>query len=206
MFIKRLALISALVPCVVNAATTASIFYNRDNALGCATVVSVRDVKQAPIYDHEYERNFGGRGGSGDLAVAAIGFGLLNTVTAGVASLVFDAVRDPTTPLDGVKAPANGEWKHIKAVQVQMDDGPVMNLPLLMRPSFGSGPLYRPGQRLSVYWLRERGSIQLSVVGRAPEPSDKTYNNWCLRTVAPEQASEVFRMAEHLVDESLVVN
>jgi hypothetical protein len=197
-------IIAALaVSSTAHASTVASTFMKRENRLGCATIQSVRNLNQTPLYDFEYERSVSGSGGSAELAIAAVGLGLLNAATAGVASLVVDAVRDPSKPQPGVKPPADGVWRHVKAVQIKMDDGAVMNLPLVA-PHGSLAPSYEAGSRVRVFWLPERDSLQLTLTGRMPLPEDKTYNAWCLRAVPQDRAQEIFKAAASLVKEELI--
>lgn len=186
-----------------HASTVASVFMKRENRLGCATIQSVRPLNQTPLYDFEYERSVGGSGGSAELAIAAVGLGLLNTATAGVASLVLDTIRDPTKSQPGVKPPTDGVWRHVKAVQIKMDDGAVMNLPLVA-PHGSMAPSYEAGSRVRVFWLPERDSLQLTLTGRTPLPEDKSYNAWCLRAVPQDRAVEIFKAAASLVKEELI--
>jgi hypothetical protein len=186
-----------------DASTVASAFMKRENRLGCATIQSVRPLNQTPLYDFEYERSVGGSGGSSELAIAAVGLGLLNAATAGVASLVVDAVRDPSKPQTGVKPPTDGVWRHVKAVQIKMDDGAIMNLPLVA-PHGSLAPSYEAGSRVRVFWLPERDSLQLTLTGRTPLPDDKSYNAWCLRAVPQDRAVEIFKAAASLVKEELI--
>lgn len=181
-------------------------FYQAENMLGCGTIVSVRDVRQAPLYDAEYEHHVAGRAGTGDIAVAAAGFGLIGAVTAGVSSLLFDAVRDSSVSQEGVKAPAGGEWKNIKAVKVLMDDGAEMNLPLMAQPTSALGTKYEAGKRVRVYWLPARQSIQIALRMPVADQGAKNYQLRCKREVPAERAAEVFRAAAQLVDEALVIN
>ncbi|MFN5095816.1 hypothetical protein [Limnohabitans sp.] len=181
-------------------------FFKPENMLGCGTVVSVREVKQAPLYDAEYERHVSGRAGTADLAVVAVGFGLLSAATAGVASLVVDALRDGSVSQEGVKAPPDGEWKNIKAVRIVMDEGAVINLPLMAQPSSALGTKYEAGKRVGVYWLPDRQSIQVALRSPVPDPGAKNYQLRCKREISGERASEIFQVANQLVNESLVVN
>lgn len=186
-----------------HAFTVASTFMKRENRLGCATIQSVRNLNQTPLYDFEYERSVAGSGGSAELAIAAVGLGLLNVATAGVASLVVDAVRDPSKPQPGVKPPTDGVWQHVKAVQIKMDDGAVMNLPLVAAHGAFT-PSYEARSRVRVFWLPERDSIQLTLTGRMPMPEEKNYNAWCFRAVPQDRAQEIFKAAASLVKEELI--
>lgn len=199
--IAALAVAAAITPS--QASSVASTFMKREHRLGCATIESVRNLAQAPMYDFEYERSVSAAGTSTDLAIAAAGLGLLNAATAGAASLIVDAVRDPSKAQTGVVTPKDGVWRHVKAVHIKMDDGAVMRLPLVA-PHGSLAPTYEAGARVRVFWLPERDSIQLTLTGRMPLPQDKSYNAWCLRAVPEERAAEIFKAAASLVNEALI--
>lgn len=186
-------------------ASDAFYFFNPQNRIGCATITSVRNVNQAPLYDREYEVLVGGRGGTGDLAVIVSGLDIVGTVAAAATSLAVDAVRDPSAAVDGVQTPADGTWTNVQALRVEMDDGSVMNIPMTAQPKLTPGPKYEVGRRVTVYLLKERNSIQLGLGGRAPLPGDKLHEGYCKRGVSQAEAEAALKEKANLVQEDKII-
>lgn len=186
-------------------ASDAFYFFNPQNRIGCATITSVRNVNQAPLYDREYEMLMGGRGGSANLAIIVSGLGIVGAAGAVAASLAIDAVRDPSVAVDGVQTPADGTWTNVQALRVEMDDGNVMNIPLTAQPKLTLGPKYEVGRRVTVYLLKDRNSIQLGLGGRAPLPGDKLHDGYCKRGVSQSEAEAALKEKANLVQEDKII-
>lgn len=203
--VKTLVLCGLTVAASIAHASDAFYFFNPKNRIGCATITSVRNVNQAPLYDREYEMLVGGRGGTANLAVIVSGLGIVGQAAAVVTSMAIDAVRDPSVAVESVQTPAEGVWTNVQAVRVVMDDGSVMNLPLTAQPKLTIGPKYEVGRRVSVYLLKDRNSIQLGLGGRAPLPDDKLHNGYCRRGVDQAEAEAALKEKANLVQEDKII-
>ncbi len=203
---KSFALCGLLLAASVAQASDALYFFNPRNRIGCGTITAVRNVNQAPLYDREYEQLVGGSGSTGSLAVAVSGLGIVTQTAAALASLAVDATRDTSSAVDSVKAPESGFWDNIKAVRVAMDDGSVMNLPLTAQPKLSTAPKYEEGRRVSVYLLKERNSIQLNLIGKAPAPGEKLHEAYCSRRTTAEEAAAALKEKAALVQEDKIVD
>lgn len=181
-------------------------FYNRLSRLGCGTITSVRKVNQAPLYDQEYEQRHGGRSPTTDVALLASGFGVVGQVIALATSMTVDVVRDSSVALEGVKEPANGIRKNILAVRVVMDDGSVMNLPLTAQEKLTLKPKYEEDRRVTVYMIKDRKSIQLTMARKSPLPSEKLYDAYCSQTAEAGEAAEAIKAKENLVQEANIID
>lgn len=202
--LKSIAVCSLLLMASVAQASDALYFFNPRNRIGCGTITSIRNVNQAPLYDREYEELVGGNGSTGSLAVAVSGLGIVSQTVAALTSLTVDAARDSSSAVDVVKAPDGGVWKNVKAVRVLMDDGSAMNLPLTAQPKLSIDPKYEQGRRVSVYLLKDRNSIQLNLLGKAPAPGEKLHDAYCSRRVTEDEAATALKEKAALVQEDKI--
>lgn len=180
-------------------------FVNPAQRIGCATVTSVRDVNQAPLYNHEYVAKYGGQGGSADVASALVQGGVVGVVSAAVGTIAVDAARMATSQPKAQMVPQDArDWAYVKAVGLKMDDGSVMNLPLVNKAGGRASFEFREGNRFAVYWLKEYDSIQLSV-WPAPPPDHKAYAQMCAKGADTEGYEAAVAAKANLINESKII-
>lgn len=175
-------------------------FFNQQSRIGCGTITSVRNVNQAPLYDRAYEMRFVKRGGDGDIAIVASAFGVVGAVAALVVKSVITDVVAQNVSIDTVVAPADGIWKHVKAISVSMDDGNNINVPLTEERN------YKPGARVEVYLIKDRNSIQIGTQRPIPAFDGKLYPYICKRTADEALAVAFLKEKSDLVQEDKIVD
>lgn len=197
--------LKAVVLCCITVASSASqasetlYFFNQQSRIGCGTITSVRNVNQAPLYDRAYEMRFVKRGGDSDIAMISSAFGVVGTAAALVAkSIITDTVADNIS-IDTVVAPADGVWKHVKAVSVTMDDGNIINVPLTEERN------YKAGARVEIYVIKDRNSIQIGTQRPIPATDTKLYQYVCRRTADEALAVAFLKEKSDLVQEDKIV-
>lgn len=180
-------------------------FINPALRIGCATITSVRDVNQAPLYNHEYVAKFGGQGGSGDVASALVQGGVIGAVTAAVGTIAIDTARAATAKPKVQMVPQDGrDWAYVKAVGLKMDDGAIMNIPLVNKAGGRATFELREGNRFAVYWLKEFDSIQLSI-WPAPTQDHKAYAQMCEKGSDIEGFEAAVAAKANMIDESKII-
>lgn len=206
--LKKLSLILAVMAITAGTAHAGDSddFFIRDNRMGCATITSVRETTQQPLYDLAFQRHYAGRGGSAEVAQAISGTGVIGSTTALVGSLIFDSVRDRSTALDPASvAPKDGKWPLVKAVQVQMDDGSVMQLPLQGQPNLSLEFDYKEGKRVVVYSVPKFNSVQLFLMRKdPPKAGEKYYDNYCATRLPADQVQAISQKMANLVVEEKI--
>lgn len=178
-------------------------FLDRNNRMGCATITGVRSTTQQPLYDLEFQRYYAGRGSSTEVAQALSGVGVVGSTAALVGSLMLDTARDRSTALDPASvAPKDGVWPLVKAVDVQMDNGAVMKLPLQGQPKLSTKSDYEAGRRVVVYSVPKFNSVQLFLLPKdPPKAGERLYDNYCSARLPSEQVEAITQMMANMVDE-----
>lgn len=205
---SKLTLIAAMAAMVVSSqALAANDFFVQDNRMGCATITNVRNTTQQPLYDRDFERYYAGRGGSAEAAMAISDLGVVGKGAALIGSAIFDGVRDASTEVNVASvSPKDGNWPLVKAVQVQMDDGNVMNLPLQGKPKLVLGPTYEAGRRVVVYALPKFKSVQLFLLPKdPPKPGEKHYDNYCSVRLPADQTETIVKSMASVIEEGKII-
>ena len=129
----------------------------------------------------------------------ASAFGIGATIVAAVATTVVYFVREQIFTADTIKVPADGIWKNVKAVEIEMDSGAELKLPITAHVS------YTEGMRVKVFSLQDRNSSQLMALSHIPYPGDPIYANWCTRTLDDALAEATLKEKADLVQEDKIV-
>lgn len=182
--------------------------WKRAEQIGCGTVTSVRKLNQSPLFNQEYLNSIGGSTNAGDVATIAsrvVPFGEVAAVaiSIGVAAVVDAAKREPT-PVVG--SPRGGAWKNVSAVRIQMDDGRVINLPLMNADLLVRGHEYKTDQRLSLTFSKYANAIQIAPKPfKTPIPGSPSYSYYCGVNGDKDLADAAIRNGEHLVNEANII-
>lgn len=186
-------------------------FFKPDNKMGCGTVVSVRNVNQTPQYDRQYESQFGSPSNTTDIAALAVQTGVVGLVAAAATSLAVDtavsANRETQTEIKLLNIATDQGL--VKAVQLRMDDGVEINLPLLDANKFDFSGHYKVGNRYQVFYSPTFDNVQLVKSGESASYSSEEKakvmrNLWCKRTLAEEKTKAVLEAHAHKVDETKI--
>ena len=186
-------------------------FIRGEFRVGCATVVSVRNVNQSPTYDIQFESQYYGGSGSSDIASVVAQLGLVSVGTAAAGMLVSDVVasqvRGTEKEIRLMKVPTNMGW--VKAVQLRMDDGSEINLPLLDPIKLSPVAQYKVGSRYTVFYSPTFQNLQVLPVGlkdkygTLQEEQQQTQMR-CKRTLPDDKAVAVLKAHANKVDESKI--
>ena len=186
-------------------------FMKPENQMGCGTVVSVRNVNQVPEYDREYEAQFGNNTNTGDIAALAAQNGVVGLVAGAVASTLVDATVAANKETQSTIKLLNVQKDQglVKAVQLRLDDGSEINLPLLDAPRLSPFGHYKVGNRYRVYYSATFNNVQLVVSGErasydSPERAEVARKLWCKRTLAEDKIKAVLEAHAHKVDETKI--
>lgn len=151
--------------------------------------------------------SFGSGGSSANLVAQTTSPTALGIAVALAKTVVIDSAVEAKASTSSVVTPASGSWENVLAVQIQLDDGSVINVPLIGQPKLSFQQKYEVSKRVTIFLLRDRNSIQVSFLGLHPLPADeKRYAAWCARTVDANEALLVVKNNANLVDESKVPN
>jgi len=196
-----------IVVCLIGASMVfgahAVTFAGKSDIFGCGTVVSVRDVVQAPMNDSEYQRYASETSNTGQTFVQILGGTAVGVVVGAAAGVVTDVLIDSNRKeIPAVVEPKDG-WKHVKALKIKIDDGREINLPLI-----DDGGNYKAGQRYLLGYSKQLDNIQLVFKGaHVPEKDDSTrYQNYCKLRIDQAVADDIIERSKSLVDESKVID
>lgn len=186
-------------------------FIKAGNQIGCGTVLSLRNVNQTPTYDRQYEGQFNGGGGTGEIASLAVQGGVLSIASASIASLAadtaLDAARTSKRMIKMVNVPKDQGL--VKAVQLRMDDGREINLPMLDANKFDFSGHYKIGQRYRVFYSPTFDNIQLFLSREkekydTPEKAAAARRWFCNEDIGKTKADQLLKNYEHKVDEAKI--
>lgn len=186
-------------------------FIKAGNRIGCGSVVSVRKVNQAPMYDNRYEGQFNGTGSSSDIAGAAAQLGVVGIATAVIAGVTTDtaleARRTPKKEIRLANVPKNSGI--VKAIQLRLDDGHEVNLPLVDANKFDFSGHYKVGNRYAVYYSPTYDNLQLFPLGEkksfdSPEQAERYRLLSCSIQLDEKKTADLLDKFAHKVDESKI--
>lgn len=186
-------------------------FVKVGNRVGCGTVISLRNVNQTPVYDMRYEGQFIGNSNTSDVAGLAVQTGLLGMAVAGVASIAtdvtIDATRTAKKQIKMVNVPRDQGL--VKAVQLRMDDGQEINLPMLDANKFDFSGHYKVGNRYEVFYSPTYDNLQLFASREkekydTPEEAEKAKKWFCSADLDKAKADELIATNANKVDESKI--
>jgi hypothetical protein len=180
--------------------------FNREDLIGCGKVISVRKLDQAPMYNREYAQRMGGNTNVSEMGLIT---GLIpgGTVVAGAIAIVAGEIIDAakSTPIPVVIKPKSG-WRMVSAVQIQMDAGQIINLPLINADRFVYGHHYEAGQRLSLtYSLVLKNIVIGPRGGKTPMPGEKYFEKYCGLHASKEDADAILAASANLIDEANII-
>ena len=186
-------------------------FVKPENRIGCAAAISVRNVNQTPTYDMQYEAQFGSPSGAADIAAMGVQLGLVNVAAAAIGMMATTAVepqlRGTEKEIKLLRVPTG--MKMVKAVQLRLEDGSEVNLPLLDAPKLSTLPQYKAGSRYVVFYSPTFDNIQV-LKGNLKDKYDTEQEEqrqtqmWCKRTLPNDKAAEVLKAHANKVDEAKI--
>lgn len=183
----------------------ASEFFDKQKLIGCGTIVSVRNVDQAPLFDNEYVAQ--NKDGIRTYGIASLmaGAGLIKYAAAAIGTVVADEALANTPS----KVKEQDKWSNVKAVRIQMDGGQEINLPLIKPRDDIERRQYTEGKRVTVYHVPQYNSIQLDTMIRLPDPGDeakaKSYAFHCTRRLDDVTAEAVLKDVARLIQEDKII-
>ena len=186
----------------------ASQWFDFKGQLACGTVISVRNVAQQPMYTQQFEGAWGGAGSSGSMMGALVSGNVVKAGVAVVAAIAIDTATSAVASSPEVKLPESEGFKNVRAVGFKLDDGRIINLPLLVAGKMEFlGLKYEVGERLRLQYNKQYKSIQiLSSNFSAPKPDEPKYEALCKLRFDKEVADAIVQASEHLVDESKIID
>lgn len=186
-------------------------FIKADTRIGCATVVSLRNVNQTPTYDMKYEAQFGSPSGSADIASMGVQLGVVGVGAAVVGMLATDVatreMRSTQRQIKLLRVPTNIEM--VKATKLRLDDGTEVHLPLLDAPKLSFGSRYKVGGRYMVFYSPTFDNLQVvkgTLKDKYESPADEARDleRFCKRTLADDTAKAVLAAHANKVDETKI--
>lgn len=186
-------------------------FTKQGNRLGCGTVTSLRNVNQTPLYDKQYELQFNGSGSTRDLAGLSAQLGIVGMAAAVIGSVATDtaieATRTAKKEIKLVNVPQNRGL--VKAVQLTLDSGDIINLPLVDVNKFEFSGHYKVGKRYKVYYSPTYENLQLvesdeDEMKRTPEQAARIWKWFCSPQLDKARIDELLSAHGNKVDESKI--
>jgi hypothetical protein len=189
-------------------AGAASLFDSKQ-MIGCARIVSVRKVNQAPLYSEEYEARFGFHRTSADAFSTLAGKGLIGAGVAIVATLGTDTVIDANHErIESVQEPEKG-WTKIWAVKMVFEDGRELNLPLTNAEST-LGRRYEDKEEIGKLYPLSLNKKYNNIQVLSLEVDEKATGMrgpriLCKVSASKADADAIIEASKNLVDESKII-
>lgn len=209
---KKLAILIIVTMMLANQAR-AEVFFDSSKQIGCGTITSVRNVDQEPMlsddsmaYRLEYRPVKDRTESLGTLALFTEN-SLSGAVAAVAGSIIYDAVANSKSDVATLN-PAERLGKKMHAVRIALDDGRVMNLPLIeAKKPFLFGHGYEVGRRVFVAYNQLYRNIQIEYPqsSQPPVKGESSYEKTCDFRADKDLADLIVKNSEFIVDESKIV-